>query len=396
MEQKESVQNPTKSFFLKKSVSEPDIGFTTGTCAAAGSVAAARMVLTQKIVPYVILTTPKGIKVCIEIEDQVISKDVASCSVRKYSGKDSDVTNGTKICSKVTKECDDAQRITISGGMGIGRVTLPGLDQKPGEWAINSVPRKMICDGINRERERIEETCSLSVEISAPEGAFLATKTFNPKLGIIGGISILGTSGIVEPMSEQAILDTIKIEINIRKSQGKRVLLMTPGNYGSEFLQSEFGFSLEAAVHCSNFIYDAVLMAQKAGFKQLLLCGHMGKLVKVAAGIKNTHSKYGDHRMGTLCSVAKKFVAENEFPLLQEKLMACISTEQAIHELDLYGEHAETRLKICTEITRMIQKVLTDWTGGAMQCEVIVFTKENGLLGETPEAKKYITQSKEL
>ena len=271
--------NPTKSFFLLKKTAEPEIGFTTGTCAAAASLAAIRMLLTQKIVPYVTVTTPKGIKVFLEIKNQIFSKESETCSVQKFSGTDPDITNGIQVFAKVSridrdKKEEGEPKIKITGGKGVGKVTLPGLDQKVGQAAINSVPRKMILEGVRREIEnfyspekgsRLE---NLEIEISVPGGEEIAKQTFNPKLGIVGGISILGTSGIVEPMSEQALLDTIQVEINVRKAQGFEVLALVPGNYGADFLQSEFGFEVETAVHCSNFVYDSLVMAKNSGFKK--------------------------------------------------------------------------------------------------------------------------------
>lgn len=421
-------KNPSKSFFLLKKSGEPEIGFTTGTCAAAASLAATRMLLTQKIVSYVTLLTPKGIKVFLEIENQSFTKDSAACSVKKFSGTDPDVTNGIEVFSTVRKifrnkivtdfqrnrtpgEDSDLQ-VVIKGGKGVGKVTLPGLDQKPGEAAINSVPRKMILDSVRREIEASmlseshmptfpeknnnkssvsEKSFSIEVEISVPGGEEIAKKTFNPKLGIAGGISILGTSGIVEPMSEQALLDTIQVEINVRKAQGLEVLSIVPGNYGADFLQSEFGFSAETAVHCSNFVYDSLKMAEKSGFKKILFCGHLGKLVKVAGGIKNTHSKYGDHRMEIISEISRNFIPEEQFFSISRELSACISTEQSVKILDSIDENHRTRIKIMQEIAGRIQNNMLEWTGRNLEIEVIVFTKEQGLLGESQAARKFIT-----
>ncbi|MBB5227167.1 cobalt-precorrin-5B (C(1))-methyltransferase CbiD [Treponema ruminis] len=426
-------KNPTKSFFLLKKTSEPEIGFTTGTCAAAASLAATRMLLTQKNVSYVTLLTPKGIKVFLEIENQSFTKNSATCSVKKFSGTDPDVTNGIEVFSTVRKITDnqivtnfqrddisnqiskqnkslqqaagsvDEIPIKITGGKGVGKVTLPGLDQKPGASAINSVPRRMILDGVKREigffLEQNGEICDfkkvfpgLEVEISVPGGEEIAKQTFNPKLGIVGGISILGTSGIVEPMSEQALLDTIQVEINVRKAQGFEVLPVVPGNYGADFLQSEFGFSVETAVHSSNFVYDSLLMAKNSGFKKLLFCGHLGKLVKVAGGIKNTHSKYGDHRMEIISQVAEDFIPKEQLSSIKKELSACISTEQAVKILDSLDECQEIRNKIMAEITRRIQKNMIEWTEGGLEIEVIVFTKEQGLLGESQGARNFCSK----
>ena len=426
-------KNPTKSFFLLKKSSEPEIGFTTGTCAAAASLAATRMLLTQKTVSYVTLLTPKGIKVFLEIENQSFTKDSATCSVKKFSGTDPDVTNGIEVFSTVRKITDnqivtnfqrdgiynqiskqnkslqqtedsvDEISIKITGGKGVGKVTLPGLDQKPGASAINSVPRRMILDGVKREiglfLEQNGEICDfkkvfpgIEVEISVPGGEEIAKQTFNPKLGIVGGISILGTSGIVEPMSEQALLDTIQVEINVRKAQGFEVLPIVPGNYGADFLQSEFGFSVETAVHSSNFVYDSLIMAKNSGFKKLLFCGHLGKLVKVAGGLKITHSKYGDHRMEIISQVAENFITEEQLSSIKKELSACISTEQAVKILDSLDESHEIRNKIMAEITRRIQKNMIEWTDGDLEIEVIVFTKEQGLLGESQGARNFCSK----
>ena len=384
--------NPTKSFFLLKKTAEPEIGFTTGTCAAAASLAAIRMLLTQKIVPYVTVTTPKGIKVFLEIKNQIFSKESATCSVQKFSGTDPDITNGIQVFAKVSridrdKKEEGEPKIKITGGKGVGKVTLPGLDQKVGQAAINSVPRKMILEGVRREIEnfyspekgsRLE---NLEIEISVPGGEEIAKQTFNPKLGIVGGISILGTSGIVEPMSEQALLDTIQVEINVRKAQGFEVLALVPGNYGADFLQSEFGFEVETAVHCSNFVYDSLVMAKNSGFKKILFCGHLGKLVKVAGGIKNTHSKYGDHRMEIISEVAQNLLSNEQFSSIYKELSACISTEQAVKILDSLDEAHAARDKVMAEIARRIQKNMVEWSGKSLEIQVIVFTKELGLLG---------------
>ncbi len=384
--------NPTKSFFLLKKTAEPEIGFTTGTCAAAASLAATRMLLTQKIVPYVTVTTPKGIKVFLEIKNQIFSKESATCSVQKFSGTDPDITNGIQIFAKVSridrdKKEEGEPKIKITGGKGVGKVTLPGLDQKVGQAAINSVPRKMILEGVRREIENFyspekgSRPENLEIEISVPGGEEIAKQTFNPKLGIVGGISILGTSGIVEPMSEQALLDTIQVEINVRKAQGFEVLALVPGNYGADFLQSEFGIEVETAVHCSNFVYDSLVMAKNSGFKKILFCGHLGKLVKVAGGIKNTHSKYGDHRMEIISEVAQNLLSNEQFSSIYKELSACISTEEAVKILDSLDEAHAARDKVMAEIARRIQKNMVEWSGKSLEIQVIVFTKELGLLG---------------
>ena len=227
-------------------------GFTTGSCAAAASKAAAYMLLTGKLKQNITIQTPKGILFQTEILETTRSETEVTCAVRKDGGDDPDITSGTLIFSTVCYadgekkipgqnnrqlsgihvEAMQEKRavICIDGGEGVGRVTKPGLDQPVGNAAINHVPREMI------EKE-VQEVCALAdfsgelhITISVPDGERLAEQTFNPRLGIVGGISILGTSGIVEPMSSQALLDTIKVELNQKKAEGYGIAAVSPGN----------------------------------------------------------------------------------------------------------------------------------------------------------------------
>lgn len=369
------------SFFLTKQKNKPDIGFTTGTCAAAAACAAARMIVSGHPVLYVTVMTPKGIAVFIEILDITMDGNYARCAVKKMSGADPDVTNGVLVYAEVTvfdNNADCTASIDIDGGIGVGRVTLPGLDQPVGNAAINHVPRQMITDCVRKE---IGQERSARVVISIPDGIELATKTFNPKLGIKGGISVLGTSGIVEPMSQQALLDTIKVEINMREALDYTVLPMAPGNYGKDFLLKEYGFSLDTAVTTSNFIYDSIQMACNSGFKRILFIGHIGKLVKVAGGIKNTHSKYGDHRMEILCKIEKDLYNE-----CNSGIENCISTDDAVTLLKKAGiaEH------VMKEMTIRIQRNMAEWASEGCQVEVIVFSNVHGVLGRTKKVDEWL------
>ena len=380
--------NPTKNFFLEKHASAPVYGYTTGTCAVAAACAAVRMLIQQKTVPYVIVTTAKKLRVFIEIEKARVSSESASCCVQKYSGSDPDVTNGVFVYATVTKTAE--RTVTLDGGTGIGRVTLPGLHQNIGEAAINPVPKRMIVTTVSEELQKAGVPWGVHVEISIPEGVELAKQTFNPKLGIVGGISVLGTTGIVEPMSEQALLDTIRLELNVRKAQGCSPVLVVPGNYGSEFLQKTYALPLDYAVHCSNFVYDMVQMAKEAGFTKLLFVGHVGKLVKVAGGIKNTHSKYGDFRMEILSDIARAHVPKSEYESCKSALLSCISTESAVSVLDSFG----IRTAVMSDMVQRIQKTMTEWADGALCIEVLTFTNEHGQLGATEHAREYIAESR--
>ena len=281
--------------FVTKDGKRLRLGYTTGSCASAAAKAAAWMLLTGEKRENISLTTPKGIELKLPVLEIERTNDQVSCAIRKDSGDDPDITDGALIFATVSRKAGAG--ISIDGGTGVGRVTKRGLDQPVGAAAINSVPRQMI-------RENLEEVCKtldypdgLSVVISVPAGEELAKRTFNPRLGIVGGISILGTSGIVEPMSEQALIDTIRLELKQRRLGGAEEVLLTPGNYGKDFAARSFDVRPEIPVMTSNFIGDALDSCKELGFQNVLLVGHIGKLVKLAGGMMNTHSRYGDCRM---------------------------------------------------------------------------------------------------
>ena len=284
-------------------------GYTTGSCAAAAACGAAQALLSggKKQPEEIRLMTPKGIEVRIPVENVEINPEEnrAVCSVRKDSGDDPDVTNRAIVCAEVFLRKEAEPPVRIDGGEGVGRVTKPGLACKVGEAAINPVPRKMIQQEVRKVMKAFDCRGGLDVIISIPDGKRLAEKTFNPKLGIVGGISVLGTTGIVEPMSEQALIDTIKVEINVAKATGVSYLVLTPGNYGETFLKESGYMDALTYVKCSNFIGEALDAVREKEFAGVLLVGHIGKLIKVAAGMMNTHSRYGDRRMETLSAAAE-------------------------------------------------------------------------------------------
>ena len=215
-------------------------GFTTGSCAAAAAKAAAYMLLTGREKHEITITTPKGILYHARMEEISRTEHSVRCAVRKDGGDDPDITTGTLIFAEVSwqeqkqeKDCGKPQ-ILITGGAGVGTVTRPGLDQPVGSAAINHVPREMITREVEEVCALTDYVGSLLVEISVQGGEELAQKTFNPRLGIVGGISILGTTGIVEPMSSQALLDTIYVELKQKREEGNRFAAISPGNYGLE------------------------------------------------------------------------------------------------------------------------------------------------------------------
>ena len=367
--------------YIEKDGKRLRLGYTTGSCAAAAAKAAAWMLLTGKKREQISLTTPKGITLELAVREITMTEYTASCAIEKDSGDDPDVTKGTLIFAAVSYA--EAPGIAIDGGAGVGRVTKRGLDQPVGAAAINSVPRRMI-------QENVEEVCrltdyrgGLTVVISAPEGETLAKKTFNPRLGIEGGISILGTTGIVEPMSEQALVDTIRVELKQRRASGADYVLLTPGNYGCDFIRDGLGIDPAAAVQTSNFIGDALDICRELGFKGALLVGHIGKLVKIAGGMFNTHSKYGDCRMEILAAQA---AACGISPAGAAEILDCVACDDALRILQEEGIY-EAALR---RLTQRVHRLLTIRAGEDMEIGAVLFSKVYGLLGKTDNTEQLI------
>ena len=306
-------------------------GYTTGSCAAAAAKASAEMLFRGREVKNVELMTPKGILLELEVCDAEISKESACCAVVKDSGDDPDITNGVKVYSRVELIPSD---IEILGGEGIGVVTKEGLDQPVGEAAINSVPRSMIREALRETAERYGYSGGFRVTVSIPAGVELARKTFNPRIGIEGGISVIGTSGIVEPMSNTAVIETIRTEAKMRRAGGQRNMLLTIGNYSEDYVHGKLPFSLERSITCSNFIGDAIDIGLELGFESILIIGHIGKLVKLGAGIMNTHSSWADGRMEVLVTCGLLAGADAE---TLRRLPDCATADAAMDILDENG-----------------------------------------------------------
>ncbi len=353
-------------------------GYTTGTCAAAAAAGAARLLLTGERLPAVKVDTPAGITVEAQLLDHAAGPDWASCAVRKDGGDDPDVTDGTLICARVEKRC--APGVTIDGGTGVGRVTRPGLNQPVGQAAINSTPRRMIAAQVEQAMAQAGYTGGLTVTISVPEGEALAGRTFNPRLGIVGGISILGTSGIVRPMSEAALIDSLYLEQDVAKAAGVKDLLVTPGNYGDSFAAETLGLDLTHRCTCSNYIGHAIDHAAGLGFSSLLLVGHLGKLIKVAAGCMNTHSKVADGRRETLTAHA---ALAGGPPELLRALFDSPTTDAGVALLQKAG----LLEPVMASIARALEEQLRRRAGPELAIEAIFFSNQYGMLGKTSGAE---------
>ena len=356
-------------------------GYTTGSCAAAASKAAAIMLFSKEKLKTVEIMTPKGLLLTLEVLDIEITDNYVSCAIRKDSGDDIDVTDGILVYSKVSYALTDG--INITGGLGVGRVTKPGLQCSVGEYAINKVPREMIYNEVSTVLSDNEYVKGIKVEISVPKGVDIAKKTFNPRLGIEGGISILGTSGIVEPMSEKALVDTIKVEMNQIHCEGYETILITPGNYGEKFSKDNFEVNIKRSVKCSNFVGETIDIAAELQIKRILFISHIGKFVKVAGGIMNTHSKNADSRMEIIAANAILAGADTD---TLKKVMKSVTTDDALKYLKEKGFMEET-MKI---ITDKIHFYLNNRAKDNVEIEAIIFSNVYGIVGKTKNADTFI------
>lgn len=361
-------------------------GYTTGSCAAAAAKGAAEILLGGKKISETELMTPKGILLNLELLDIRQGENAVSCAVRKDAGDDPDTTDGILVYARVEKMTelpDDTNRILIDGGVGVGRVTKPGLKQPIGEAAINPVPKAMILKSAEEAADRFDYEGRLKITISVPEGEAAAKKTFNPRLGIVGGISILGTTGIVEPMSEKALIDSIRVEMSQHIAMEEEYLLVTPGNYGADFLREHMELPFERNIKCSNYVGETIDMAVDMGAKGILFVAHIGKFIKVAAGIMNTHSHSADGRMEVFCAAAVR--AGGSLACAQE-ILQCNTTDEALSVLKKY-DLMEKAMKVILE---KIQFYLDHRSYHQILLGAVIFSNEYGYLGQTANASELI------
>lgn len=358
-------------------------GFTTGSCGAAAAKAALYMLLTGSVKDEIEIITPGGAVFRTEVKDIFREGNRVRCAVVKDGGDDPDVTTGLHVTAEVRAEerADGTLEIQIEGGPGVGRVTLPGLDQPVGNAAINRVPRQMIEKELSEVAELLDFRGRIRVILSVPGGEAAAERTFNPRLGIEGGISILGTTGIVEPMSTRAILDTIRVELNQRKALGDRIAAVSPGNYGLNFMQETYGYDLNRSVKCSNYVGDTVDMVREMDFRGMLLTGHIGKLIKVSGGIMNTHSKEGDARMELLAAGVIR--AGGSMDTLRG-ILNCRVTEEALGIIQ--AESPALLRKSMESVMDRILYYLRKRAGEGLPVECILYSNEFGLLAASPGA----------
>ena len=361
-------------------------GFTTGTCATLAAKAAATLLLQGRALDQVSVLTPAGIEVTVELEALEREGDGVRATVLKDAGDDFDVTHGTRVCALVTPTVE--QGVFIDGGVGVGRVTCPGLDQPIGNAAINSGPRAMIKAAVESIIEGGDYLGGVSVLVEVPDGEELGRKTFNPSLGIVGGISILGTSGIVEPRSLKALQDALEVEIHVRAAAGNKRLIVTPGNYGQAFLETMGLPDDIPIVSCANFIGFTLDRAAAEGFEEVLLVGHIGKLVKVAGAVMDTHSRMADCRREIFAAHAAAAGAGQATVL---EIFNAMTTDACLDIVEAAG----VKDAVVDRIAAAIQYQLEHRVAEAYKVGAVIYSNKTGLLASTEEANSLMNNWKQ-
>ena len=380
------MKNGLEDYYVIRGNKKMRFGYTTGSCAAAACKGATEILLSGQKRETVSLMTPKGILLTLQLKDIHTEPDKVTCAIQKDAGDDPDTTNGILVYATVQKT--KTLGILLDGGIGVGRVTKAGLSQKIGEAAINPVPKAMILREATETAEKYDYEGGLKIIISVPEGVEIGKKTFNPRLGIIGGISILGTSGIVEPMSEAALIQSIHVEMKQHFSQGEEYILATPGNYGADYLREHMDLPYERNIKCSNYVGETIDMAIDMGVKGILFISHIGKFIKVAAGIMNTHSHCADARMEVLASNAIRAGAPLE---CAKEILNASTTDEALDILNRYQITQQTM----KDILDRIQFYLNHRSYEQILLGAVIFSNTCGYLGQTADAAELIEKINE-
>lgn len=383
-------------------------GYTTGSCATGASKAAVYMLITKNRINTINIDTPKGIPLLLKVDNINISDTFVECSIKKDGGDDIDATHTMDIYARAeivdkndknkgyltlkdidslstNSECKSElyKFIRVYGGTGIGVVTKKGLSVDVGKPAINPTPLKMINHEIRKLiGDNFESILGndkvLKITIFAPQGETVAKKTFNPRLGIVGGISIIGTTGIVEPMSDDGWKKSLSIELQMKKEQGLDKIILVPGNHGEQFIREKLNLDIKYVVRVSNFMGYMIKEAQRIGYKKILMAGHIGKFIKVSAGIFNTHSKVADARSEILVANLALMGARYEF---LNKINQCVTTEEAV-ELINNSEYREVYNILSNKCRERVKQYLNE-DSDDIDVEVIIFSMDKSLLGKS-------------
>jgi cobalt-precorrin-5B (C1)-methyltransferase len=355
-------------------------GFTTGSAAAAAATAAARF-LFDRSCGTVRLDLPGGREIAIPVTVCRRTQEGAEAWVTKDAGDDPDVTHGAVIVAEV--KVSEESGITILGGSGVGVVTKPGLLVPPGRAAINPGPMALIRKSLGKE---LPQGMGAKVTISIPGGEELAKRTYNPRLGIIGGLSILGTTGIVSPMSSDAIIGTIKSELSVLKATGANIVCLVPGNYGRRMAML-LGIPEDMIVNISNFVGESFAIVGNLGFEKLILIGQIGKFAKLSAGSLDTHSARSDGRLEAIAAYSALHGATSDD--VREILSSTMADEVATRILRTEWGFAALR-----ELVSRIVKTALLWATGISECACLTFSLPDRELARTENLSKLIEETK--
>jgi cobalt-precorrin-5B (C1)-methyltransferase len=350
-------------------------GITTGACAAAAAKAAV-IALVGNPVDRVVIPTPIGLRFEIPVkESKKLSDDAAVATVVKDAGDDIDATDKIEIFATVKLTSDG--KVTIKSGKGVGKVTKPGLAVPVGESAINPVPRKMIRDAV---KEALPQGKGVEVVIDIPEGEKVAKKTLNAKLGIIGGISVLGTTGVVKPLSMEACRRSLVPQIDVALAEGYTRIFMVPGNIGERITKQLFKAPDEAIVQTGDFMGYMLNKAAEKGVQEIILLGHPGKLVKLAAGIFNTHHKMGDARAEVIAAYAAAVGADSE---TINRILQSNTTEEAAELLKQANLSRATFDRIAEKVRSRVMERIKE----KAKVSVIIVSLDGAVLGMDESAR---------
>ena len=352
-------------------------GYTTGSCAAAASKAAAYMLFAREIIHNIIIDTPSGIRLYIDLHDMELTDSYAKCAVVKDGGDDPDITSGLKVFA-MAQECEP-QGVFVEAGEGIGIATMPGLKVEPGKPAINPVPMQMIKSEVEKV---LPQGKGVRIILSVPGGEEIAKKTYNPRLGIEGGISIIGTTGIVKPVSEEAWKEALLVELNVMVAKNIKNIVFTFGNIGEELFKKHFGINQQYIMAISNFLGSMLEAAVGKQVDSIIVAGHIGKLVKVAGGIFNTHSKIADARMEILAAYAALEGADNQ---TVEQIYICKTTEAAMHIIDAAGLE-----RIYERIIKNVSERCRQYAYNKIKIGSVLFGADDKLIAMDDNAKEII------
>ena len=378
-------------------------GYTTGSCATAAAKAAAIGLFTGNIPDEVEIDTPASVKLRLKIHHRQLSANEAACAVQKDAGDDPDVTNGCYVHAKVMRNF--AQTIEIDGGEGVGRVTKPGLQVPVGHAAINPVPRRMIEGAV---KEVIGNGCGLKIVISVPEGKVLGEKTFNPKLGIIGGISIIGTTGIVRPMSEDAFKTSLLCGLDIAKGIGYKTVVLVPGSLGERSTLNLFDIPKDQVIQISNFVGFMLDAAGQRNFKRVILAGHPGKLAKLLRGDFHTHSSVSKPANDILIDIIEQQVqnggqesgvggqkTETRLPNAILNHLKEVSTVEGIVELLKEYKYLSIMDEVAEKVeTKVLEFYRDKQPFPTLEVGVILFDMKGSIIGISNSAQTWLNVTK--